>query len=122
MIRGELVRAGVPRDAIIEELWSLTTLENAIFSAGILRRIGASSVALVSCAWHLPRAALNFRGAGVAVVAALPTDAPRAGVLQRAWQQGHEIVCEQLDARTMKRARVLRECLDERARASGGSV
>jgi uncharacterized SAM-binding protein YcdF (DUF218 family) len=32
-LRKELVRAGVPEGAVTRELWSLTTHENAIFSA-----------------------------------------------------------------------------------------
>lgn len=115
-LREELLRGGVPASAIIEELWSLTTVENAIYTAAILRRIGAERAALVTCAWHMPRALRNFRGAGVDVVATLPAAADRPGLFRRVWRSGHEIVCERLDERAMRRARVIRESAEARAR------
>lgn len=119
-LREEIVRGGVPASAIIEELWSLTTVENAIYTAAILRRIGASRAALVTCSWHMQRALSNFRGAGVEVVAAVPAAPDRSGFFRRAWRSGHEIVCERLDERAMKRARVIRESADPFARRPGG--
>jgi uncharacterized SAM-binding protein YcdF (DUF218 family) len=64
-----LVARGVPREAIHAELWSLTTYENAVFSAAMLRKLGARSAVIVSCAWHLPRALRSFRAAGLEVTA-----------------------------------------------------
>lgn len=114
VLRAELLRLGVPRGAVVEELWSLSTFENAIFSAALLRRLGAQRAAVVTCPWHMPRAARNFTDAGIEVMA-LPTLAVRAGALQRAWRLGHELVCSELDARAMKRARVLAESMERRA-------
>lgn len=104
----ELVRAGVPGDAIALELWSLTTCENAIFSAALLKRLGAERAAVVTCAWHMPRALQNFVDAGV-IAFPLPVEGPPVSSLQRFYRRGHELVCERLDARRMRRARVLVE-------------
>ncbi|WP_104203777.1 YdcF family protein [Billgrantia saliphila] len=52
---------------------SRSTAENARFSAEMLRADGIDSVALVSQAWHLPRAVAEFEAAGLAVVPA-PTE------------------------------------------------
>ena len=64
-----LIARGVPREAILAELWSLTTYENAVFSAAMLRKLGARSAVSVSCTWHLPRALQSFRTAGLEVTA-----------------------------------------------------
>src|SRR5262249_345526 len=61
--------AGVPASAIVEELCSLSTRENAVFSAAVLRRLGARRAAIVTCPWHMARALASFRAAGVSVVA-----------------------------------------------------
>ncbi|MFB9145495.1 YdcF family protein [Halomonas alkalicola] len=61
---------------------SRNTAENARFSAAMLQRDGIERVALVSQAWHLPRAIAEFERAGLAVIAA-PTEfasAPPPGV------------------------------------------
>jgi uncharacterized SAM-binding protein YcdF (DUF218 family) len=107
----ELVRRGVPRAAIVEELWSLSTMENALCSAALLRRIGRAgrpSAVLVTCAWHMPRALGDFRAAGLEPLA-LPSPVPAAGLLIRAWRRAHEIVCARLDRAAMRRARALRD-------------
>ncbi|MGQ4880074.1 YdcF family protein [Billgrantia sp. LNSP4103-1] len=52
---------------------SRTTTENARLSADILRTEGITRIALVSQAWHLPRAVAAFEAQGIAVVPA-PTD------------------------------------------------
>lgn len=119
----ELVRRGVPEGAIVLELWSLTTCENAIFSAALLRRLGCARAGIVTCAWHMPRALQNFRDAGITAVP-LPAAGPDASALRRLYRRGHETVCELLDARTMQRSRVLRESaelLAARAGRGGGA-
>jgi uncharacterized SAM-binding protein YcdF (DUF218 family) len=79
-----------------------TTAENARFSAAILRREGIGTVVLVTHAFHMPRAVLAFRAAGMNVVAA-PTmftplapepDAllPSAKALQQSFFAAHEWV------------------------------
>ncbi|MFQ3787630.1 YdcF family protein [Halomonas sp. A29] len=52
---------------------SRSTAENARISAEILRAEGIERVALVSQAWHLPRAVAEFEAQGLAVVPA-PTE------------------------------------------------
>jgi len=68
VFRRELCEAGVPDAAIIEELCSLSTYENAIFSAAVLRRLAGKPrprAAIVTCPFHMPRALSNFRATGV---------------------------------------------------------
>jgi len=66
-MRAELVRAGVPAEAIVRERCSLSTRENARFTAALLRRRGMRRVTVVTCDWHLPRALAAFRRAGLEV-------------------------------------------------------
>ena len=93
----ELVLAGVPRGAIVRERCSLTTRDNARFSAALLGRLGVDRVTVVTCDWHLPRAAQFFRAEGLAVegVAAV---APRAPSVKRWVRGGHEWVSSHVDA------------------------
>lgn len=49
---------------------SLTTYENAIFSAKMLERDGIRHVLLVTHAWHLPRVVETFEHAGIVVTPA----------------------------------------------------
>ena len=85
---------GVPDDMIYVETRSLTTGQNARYTAEILRREGFVHPILVTSAFHLPRAVLNFEKQGITVTP-YPTDfwvsgdpqlylikfAPNAGVL-----------------------------------------
>lgn len=64
-LRAALVARDVPPAAIHPELWSLTTVENAIFSAALLRRLGARTAVVVTCSWHAPRALMSFQAAGI---------------------------------------------------------
>jgi cyclophilin family peptidyl-prolyl cis-trans isomerase/vancomycin permeability regulator SanA len=58
---------GVPASAIVHELCSLSTMENAAFCAELVRRRapGKPRVLVATCAWHLPRALGAFRRAGL---------------------------------------------------------
>jgi uncharacterized SAM-binding protein YcdF (DUF218 family) len=104
----ELARAGVPERALLQDLWSLSTYENAIFSAVLLRRLGARRVAVVTCPWHMARALENFHGAGVDA-RGLPAPDVGAPVFARVFRAGHELVSRCLDVRAMRSRRVLRE-------------
>ena len=64
---------GVPGEMIYVETHSRTTGQNARYSAEILRREGFAHPILVTSAFHLPRAVLNFEKEGVAVTP-YPTD------------------------------------------------
>lgn len=82
--------ADVMRDSIIGEFggqvrWiepaSLDTAENASFSARLLKKANISRIALVSQAWHLPRATELFQRQGLEVLPAptgFSTSAPSA--------------------------------------------
>jgi uncharacterized SAM-binding protein YcdF (DUF218 family) len=49
---------------------SMDTSSSARLSASLLKEQGVTRIALVSHAWHLPRAVANFEAAGLAVVPA----------------------------------------------------
>jgi len=107
-LRHSLVGAGVPAAAVIEELCSLSTYENAIFSAAVLGRLGARRAAVVTCPWHMARALESFRAAGVEALA-LPSGVAEIARPRRLYLELHEIVCGLFDARAMRRAEVLVE-------------
>jgi uncharacterized SAM-binding protein YcdF (DUF218 family) len=76
----ELVRRGVDEAAIVREWMSMSTAENALFSARILRSRGTTRLSVVTCDWHMPRALASFARAGVEA-SALPVASPDVGVL-----------------------------------------
>ena len=65
--------AGVTAERLLVEPDSRDTIGNAFNSAALLRARGLDSVVLVSDAYHLPRARMLFRRAGLTVAA---TDHP----------------------------------------------
>ncbi|ERJ95053.1 hypothetical protein HMPREF1992_00865 [Selenomonas sp. oral taxon 892 str. F0426] len=65
--RRVLLSLGVPDEMIYVETRSLTTGQNARYSAEILRSEGFTHPILVTSAFHLPRSVLNFEKEGVAV-------------------------------------------------------
>jgi len=117
-IRRALVSAGVPAGAVIEELCSLSTYENAIFSAAILTHLGARRAAVVTCPWHMARALDSFRAAGVDALP-LPSGIAEIPRARRLYLEVHEIVCGLLDARAMRRAEVLVESATRFAERAG---
>jgi uncharacterized SAM-binding protein YcdF (DUF218 family) len=68
-MRALALAAGIPAEAILLEERSRNTLENARFSAEILEARRLGRVVVVSEAYHLFRARLLFRAAGLRVVA-----------------------------------------------------
>ncbi len=60
-----LVDLGVPADRVITEERSRDTRENAMYTAEIARRRGFRDPVLVTSAYHMRRAVLNFRRAGL---------------------------------------------------------
>ena len=110
-ISGALVLAGVPRAAIVRELWSLTTQENAVYTGVVLARLGEKlrlesrpRAVVVTCAWHMPRAIANFTAAGIDAIA-LPVHGAPVGAWTRAARRVHEALSGVLDRHLMRRAR-----------------
>ncbi len=66
-MRSELQRLGVPSQVILEEAESFSTRENAAFSALLLAERAVSHVHLVTCDFHMRRAASLFRERGLQV-------------------------------------------------------
>ena len=60
--------AGVPETAVLLEMESRNTFENAAYSARLLHAVGKQRIVLVSDRAHLPRAARLFRHAGLEVI------------------------------------------------------
>ena len=82
---------------------SSNTRENAYKSFAILRKDGISRIALVTHAWHMPRATREFEQAGFKVIPAATayttrykTDIfafiPTAGALQKSSLFFHEVI------------------------------
>jgi uncharacterized SAM-binding protein YcdF (DUF218 family) len=65
-----LTGAGVPPESVWLEERSRSTYENALFTAGILREKGIRQIALVTDAYHMPRAERCFRKQGLNVAPA----------------------------------------------------
>jgi uncharacterized SAM-binding protein YcdF (DUF218 family) len=89
---------GVPAAAIVRERCSLDTRDNARFAAAMLERRGVSSIVLVTCAWHLPRAERAFRAAGLDV-RGVGVEPPDATPLQRFYWRERERLSSWNDAR-----------------------
>ncbi len=111
LVSGGRIRSGAPSLAALMALslhadfglvpqWledrSLDTWENAARSAAILRAAGIDHAFLVTSAWHMRRALIAFRAAGLRVtpVPAMPDVPPRlalASLLPRiaAWQESY---------------------------------
>jgi uncharacterized SAM-binding protein YcdF (DUF218 family) len=70
----ELMATSLERDFAVPTRWvevrSIDTWQNAALSAEMLRREGITSVLVVSHSWHLRRAMIAFRAAGMAATAA----------------------------------------------------
>jgi uncharacterized SAM-binding protein YcdF (DUF218 family) len=107
-LRRALLLAGVPAAAVVEELCSLSTYENAVFSAAVMARMGARRAAVVTCPWHMARALGSFRAAGVDAEP-LPAGTVEMSRIERLYLEIHEVVCTALDARAMRRSDVLVE-------------
>lgn len=73
-----LTRLGVPKSAIVRELCSLSTVENAAYSAEILNERVLRRAAIVTCDWHMPRALACFAWMGVDTTPLAAASARRA--------------------------------------------
>ena len=70
VMRELAVAAGVPAGSLLIEAGSRNTFENAVFCARLLRERGLGRVLVVTDAYHLLRARLLFRAAGLDVAGA----------------------------------------------------
>jgi uncharacterized SAM-binding protein YcdF (DUF218 family) len=86
----ELARRGVPERAIVRERCSLSTRDNARFSAETLGRRGIERAAIVTCAWHMARAVALFSRAGLAVEAVAARGERSVPWPSRLWRWGTE--------------------------------
>jgi uncharacterized SAM-binding protein YcdF (DUF218 family) len=68
LLADELVGLGVPRSSVLRELCSLSTIENAWYSAELLRAGRYLRPAIVTCDWHMPRALLCFDSMGISAI------------------------------------------------------
>lgn len=88
-LMAELSRLGVPADAMLPELRSLSTCENARGARDVLQPLGASRVGVVTCDWHARRALACFRAAGF-VAEAIPAPSPTVPPIFRARREARE--------------------------------
>lgn len=65
VMRAYLISQGVPADRVIADRTGVDTMASARATAGVARRLGARRVLVVSQFFHLTRAKLAFRRAGV---------------------------------------------------------
>jgi uncharacterized SAM-binding protein YcdF (DUF218 family) len=86
----ELTLRGVPEPLIVRERCSLSTRENARFTAAALGRRGIRSAAIVTSDWHLPRAVLLFRLAGMSAIGLPARPEPGVPLPTRVWRRGRE--------------------------------
>ena len=85
-----LVELGVPEECLVRERLSFSTRENARYVAVQCAKRGVGRVALVTCVWHLPRAAKCFEAEGLEVVAQISAGERDVGWARRAWIRGRE--------------------------------
>jgi len=93
-----LTGLGVPRACIALELSSLTTVENARFSAELLRAAGLRRAVVVTCDFHAARALRSFAAYGVEAVA-WPAVTPATTTWSWGRRLAQEACSELLDAR-----------------------
>lgn len=107
VMRRCLTEQGVPDAQIFPERLSLTTVENALFTARLLRRLGARRALIATCEWHMPRALSCFRAASVE---ALPVIAPSppAPLFERVHRRVRERVSLGLDGARLRSLAALR--------------
>ena len=104
-LRQRLIELGVPSGAIWVELCSLTTAENAVYCAALLRSMVTARrprAAIATSSWHLGRALANFERVGVDTIAVAADDPPPT-LLQRARRRAHETISMRLDKVTLER-------------------
>lgn len=79
-----LVALGLDRERIVVEDRSRSTYENAAFAHALVAPQAGGRYALVTSAWHMPRALATFRAAGWPELVAIPVD--RMGAPDTIWR------------------------------------
>jgi len=74
---------GLPAGAVLIESESMSTHQNATYSAAMLKREHRTTIILVTSAIHMPRAIASFRQQGLTVIAA-PSTEPRSEIIPMA--------------------------------------
>jgi uncharacterized SAM-binding protein YcdF (DUF218 family) len=95
-MRSMLVKLGVPEDRIVIEGASMTTAENALFTTRLASQRRWSHLAVVTCAWHIPRAVLDFRRCGLDVMP-IAASGGTSTLRERAVRSVKEWTCTRLD-------------------------
>lgn len=82
---GELMKQVLEKEFSVPVRWvetqSRDTAENAVFSAALLKASGINHIALVTHAWHMPRALIEFKKQGLITAPAPMGFAPRGTTL-----------------------------------------
>ncbi len=91
-----LVAAGVLASRILRERCSFSTRENARYSARLLARRDHRAVELVTCTWHMARAAALFRREGLEVTER-GAHAPTRSVWESLYRRAREGVAARLN-------------------------
>jgi len=92
-----LERAGVPSARIVRERCSLSTRDNARYTARALFRRGIDEATIVTCSWHLARAVALFRAEGIRATGYAAEGEPQVGIAKRVWRWGRERVSMRWD-------------------------
>jgi uncharacterized SAM-binding protein YcdF (DUF218 family) len=95
-LRDYLLAEGVPDSAIVRELLSLTTLENAIYSSEILRAASLSRPLVVTSDWHIARALACFTACGM-LPTARAAETPHRGAFAMAKRRVGERIRRRVD-------------------------
>src|SRR5260221_4841393 len=88
----ELARKGVPEAAIVRERCSMSTRENARFTAAALARRGVAQALIVTCPWHMPRALALFGRSGIEAYPVAANRGEDASWGRRLWRWAREQV------------------------------
>lgn len=80
---GAIAHLGIPEDVLVLEERSLSTEDNARYTAELARHEGIESILLVTSSLHMPRASLLFRRAGFAVT---PVPVPERAI-REGWRE-----------------------------------
>lgn len=96
-----LVELGVPRSRIVRELYSMSTIENAVYGAELMRTAGLVRAGVVTSDWHMARALVCFERTGARPIG-IPAPSPPLRAVARLSQRTKERVRGFIDRRVIK--------------------